>query len=116
MSWREEVARIDDIVTKKNNWDTLEKVRFIALSITGEAGELANEIKKEWRANGTHNWNQEEWTAFLTRVRLELADLHMLEERMHKALGINIDEACEEKIKILKSRPAFKPFMGDDNE
>lgn len=104
MSWKLRVTEIDDIVKTKNNWNTIETVRFLALSIAGEAGELANEVKKEWRINGGRFWTDREFDAYNERLRMELADIHMLTYRLQMELGIDIDEACEKKITILDER------------
>lgn len=104
MTWQEQVDEVDALVRTNNNWTTIEAIRFLALSIAGEAGELANEVKKEWRADGSRRWSDREFDAYNERLRLEMADIHMLMYRLQKTLGIDIDDACEKKIVILNKR------------
>lgn len=45
---------IDDFYlqrNKKENWTPVSKVRFLALALAGEVGELCNLIKKNWRGD-----------------------------------------------------------------
>lgn len=66
--------------------------RFLALALCGEAGELANYIKKRWRDG-----------ADLTEeIRDEIADIRVYLELLAKCFGIEgekLDQRVEQKLK-----------------
>jgi len=68
-----------------------EDERFLALALCGEAGELANLIKKRWRDG-----------ADLTEeVKDELADIRVYLELLAKCFSIEgekLDQRCQEKL------------------
>lgn len=67
---------------------------FYALALAGEAGELANLAKKEWR-DGSNR---------LEEVRLEAADIAIYLHRLADAYGFNLEEAVREKQAINDKR------------
>jgi NTP pyrophosphatase (non-canonical NTP hydrolase) len=73
-----------------------EDERFLALALCGEAGELANMIKKRWRDN-----------ADLTEeIKDEIADIRVYLELLAKRFGIEggkLDERVQSKLeKVVK--------------
>lgn len=65
--------------------------RFLALALCGEAGELANMIKKRWRDN----------VDLSDDIRDEIADLRVYLELLAKCFGIEgdkLDERVKEKL------------------
>jgi NTP pyrophosphatase (non-canonical NTP hydrolase) len=56
--------------------------RFLALALCGEAGELANFIKKRWR----------DGAAFDEEIRDEIADIRVYLELLAKCFGIEGDK------------------------
>jgi NTP pyrophosphatase (non-canonical NTP hydrolase) len=56
--------------------------RFLALALCGEAGELANMIKKRWRDGA---WLEDE-------IREEIADIRVYLELLAKCFGIEGDK------------------------
>jgi NTP pyrophosphatase (non-canonical NTP hydrolase) len=75
-----------------------EIIHFLALAIAGEAGELANLVKKSWQGD----------TVELHSLREEIADIRIYLEHLARHLHVDIDEACEEKIKVVAERVAQK--------
>jgi NTP pyrophosphatase (non-canonical NTP hydrolase) len=65
-----------------------EITNFLALAICGEAGELANLIKKMWRGDEV---NQEQ-------IRDEIADIRIYLDHIACHLQIDLDQACENKL------------------
>ena len=80
--------------------------RFLALAICGEAGELANMIKKRWRDD-----------ADLTEeVRDEIADIRVYLELLAKCFGIEgekLDRRVEQKLaKVVEKHKARLAAVG----
>ncbi len=71
-----------------------EVVRFLALAICGEAGELANLIKKMWRGDGIK----------AGEIRDEIADIQIYLRHLATHLGIDIDAACHSKLLVVEKR------------
>jgi NTP pyrophosphatase (non-canonical NTP hydrolase) len=74
----------------------VEIIHFLALAIAGEAGELANLMKKEWQGDKVDDHN----------LREEIADIRIYLEHLARHLHIDIDTACEEKLKVVADRLA----------
>lgn len=71
--------------------------RFLALGLCGEAGELANFIKKRWRDNADY---QEE-------IRDEIADIRVYLELLAKRFGIEgekLDERVKQKLEKVRKK------------
>jgi NTP pyrophosphatase (non-canonical NTP hydrolase) len=77
--------------------------RFLALALCGEAGELANMIKKRWR----------DGVDLSKEIREELADIQIYLELLAKCFGIEgqkLDEAVQQKLaKVAIMKAAIKP-------
>ena len=73
-----------------------EITHFLALAIAGEAGELANLVKKKWQGDAVDQQS----------LREEIADIRIYLEHLARHLHIDTDAACEEKLKVVASRLA----------
>jgi NTP pyrophosphatase (non-canonical NTP hydrolase) len=108
VTWQEEIRVIHREMDQKVIAQGPEAVRrWLVLSLAGEAGEVANEVKKEWR--GSFHAND---PGRLHAIALELADVRLLLELTAKAYDIDLDAACDEKIKILHQRLADREITG----
>lgn len=79
--------------------------RFLALALCGEAGELANMVKKRWR--GGADLSEE--------IRDEIADIRVYLELIAKCFGIEgakLDQRV--KYKLAKVVAKHKARLGDD--
>ncbi len=104
-TWKEKAEEIHQRYLKLANaegelGDHISKVRFLALAIAGEAGELANPVKKEWRGS------VRDYVAHDVDVADELADIRIYVEHMASLCGVDLDEACEEKLITVEARLA----------
>jgi NTP pyrophosphatase (non-canonical NTP hydrolase) len=75
-----------------------EILNFLALAICGEAGELANLVKKMWRGDEVG----------LDEIRAEIADIRIYLEHLSRHLSIDLDRACERKLDVVAERLAVK--------
>jgi NTP pyrophosphatase (non-canonical NTP hydrolase) len=75
-----------------------EIVKFLALAICGEAGELANMIKKRWQGDKVD----------YDLLRDEIADIRIYLEHLAHHLRIDLDEACDAKLDVVAARLAAK--------
>jgi NTP pyrophosphatase (non-canonical NTP hydrolase) len=80
-----------------------ETVNFLALAICGEAGELANLIKKVWLGDEVDK----------QLIRDEIADVRIYLQHLAQHLGIEIDGACEHKLDVVAERIAVKERQAD---
>jgi NTP pyrophosphatase (non-canonical NTP hydrolase) len=83
---------------KGNLTSETEIIHFLALAICGEAGELANLIKKMWRGD----------TVDRQQIRDEIADIRIYLEHITRHLHVDLDGACESKLDVLAERLAMK--------
>ena len=75
-----------------------EILNFLALAICGEAGELANLIKKMWQGDDVDS----------DQIRDEIADIRIYLEHLSRHLHINLDQACENKLEVVAERLTVK--------
>jgi NTP pyrophosphatase (non-canonical NTP hydrolase) len=76
-----------------------DKVRFMALALCGETGELANLIKKDWRGDGGDRRDQ---------IGAELADVGNYLFMLAEALGVDLPAAMLNKLIEVEKRPDWK--------
>ena len=85
----------------------MEDQRFLALALGGEVGELQNLIKKEWRGFF-------DVKGYKSKVADELSDIRIYLELLAVAFEVNLDQACEMKVKKLCRRwPKFRIALED---
>jgi NTP pyrophosphatase (non-canonical NTP hydrolase) len=75
-----------------------EVLSFLALAICGEAGELANLIKKLWRGDEVEE----------AQIRDEIADIRIYLEHISRHLNIDLDRACDRKLDEVADRLSAK--------
>ncbi len=80
---------------------------YVALNIAGEAGELANVVKKLWRADP--RIAQPEGYATiggeaLSSIADEIADIAMLTLVLANHLGIDVEQEVERKLAVIDTR------------
>jgi NTP pyrophosphatase (non-canonical NTP hydrolase) len=75
--------------------------RFLALALCGEAGELANLIKKRWR----------DGVDLTEEVRDEIADVRIYLELLAKCFGIEGDQ-LDERVKQKLAKVAGRERLG----
>jgi NTP pyrophosphatase (non-canonical NTP hydrolase) len=71
-----------------------EILQFLALAICGEAGELANLIKKMWRGDKVDP----------EQIKDEIADIRIYLEHIARQLDLDLDRACENKLDVVDQR------------
>lgn len=79
-----------------------EKVRFMALALCGEAGELANLIKKDWRGDAGDRSEQ---------LVAELADVANYTFMLAAALNVDLPTAMLEKLQEVERRPEWQQHI-----
>jgi len=77
----------------------VERVRFMALALCGEAGELANLIKKDWRGDAGDRR--------LAQID-ELADVANYVFMLAEEWGVDLPAAMLAKLIEVEKRPAWK--------
>lgn len=78
--------------------------RFLALALCGEAGELANMIKKRWRDGAD----------LTAEIREEIADIRVYLELLAKVFGIEGDKLdAEVETKLKKVVEKFNARLAD---
>jgi NTP pyrophosphatase (non-canonical NTP hydrolase) len=80
---------------------------YVALNLAGEAGELANVVKKLWRADPRisqpEGYDQIDGDQ-RERIAEELADVVMLGLVLANHLGIDVERAVEHKLSVIDER------------
>lgn len=74
-----------------------EERNFLVLALAGEAGELANALKKILRGDTKHSHVE-----YRQNLLMELADVIMYSALLADNLGVNIDDICTEKLDQLE--------------
>lgn len=94
MTWKREIVHIHERAIKRSGIEpwTYEDIRFLALALCGEVGELANLLKKHWRGDPVQLPEVD------GAVKDELADIRVYLELLAKALHVDLDVAVEGKL------------------
>lgn len=82
---------------------------YAALGLNGEAGELAEKIKKFWRDNGDY-FNTR------TQVKKELGDVLWYTAELASAWALTLSEVAEHNIEKLKDRAERNVIHGSGDE
>lgn len=90
---------------------------YLTVCITGEAGEIAEKVKKWYRDGGERRGFGFELTRECrTRLLLELGDVLYYLSRMAQALGSSLEEVAQKNVEKLASRKARGVLHGDGDE
>lgn len=82
--------------------NSLEDQRFLTLALCGEAGELANFVKKIWRGDKVDS----------VELHKELADVRIYLHLLSIALKCDLDEVCNQKMQEVQSRYELREKYG----
>lgn len=98
-SWQKLAPAINQrfikLAQRKGNLNTPDEItRFLVLAICGEAGELANLLKKQWRGDVANPWD----------IWNEMADIRIYLEHLAENLGIDLDVICTNKLEQVAQR------------
>lgn len=96
-------SRLRNFITRHVDWSpgkegSKTRLRFLSLALCGEAGELAGEIKKDWRGDPGDR---------RMAIIKELTDVTNYAFMIAKELNINLLEKCEEKFAEVEERPVW---------
>jgi NTP pyrophosphatase (non-canonical NTP hydrolase) len=84
------------------NFDSpVEHERYIVLALCGEAGELANLVKKDWRGDSGTVTRRE-------MIKKELADVGNYAFMLAELLGVDLQAEMLKKLIEVEQRPTFK--------
>lgn len=89
---------LKDHLREHLHWGPLdgpEKLRFMTLALCGEAGELANLIKKDWRGDAGDRRQ---------KIVEELADVANYAFMLAEGLGVDLPAAMLRKLKEVEQR------------
>jgi NTP pyrophosphatase (non-canonical NTP hydrolase) len=97
--WRNEILDIHEkAIGKRFEPWSIEDIRFLTLALAGEAGELANRIKKQWRGDDLPLPHND------PNVAEELADIRIYVELLAHATGTNIDGTIFDKLPQIRDK------------
>ena len=89
--------------------DALSAIAYLALGLNGEAGEVAEKVKKMIR---DHDDLEEAIVQRQMQLALELGDVLWYLAQLCKELGVSLEEVAEMNIKKLHSRYERKKIKG----
>lgn len=87
------------------------RIRFLALALAGEAGELANHAKKEWRGDDKRSTCPGLAASRREDAMIaELADVANYAFMLAKVLGVDLPKVMLNKFIEVDNRPEFKGY------
>lgn len=89
-------------------------IPFLALAVNGEAGELAEKVKKSQREADAGNY--EEADRYLREAEGELGDVLWYLDRLAASLGTTLNDAALENIAKLTDRDERGEIFGDGDD
>lgn len=87
------------------------KVVYPALGLAGEAGEVANKVKKIFRDDDMVVTDKR-----TAQIRKEIGDVMWYVATLCTDLGLNLGDVCRENAAILASRQERETLQGDGDE
>ena len=100
------MSELKDHIKRHLNWGPIaptERLRFMALALCGEAGELANLIKKDWRGDGGALGVDNR----RPKVVEELADVANYAYLIAELLGVDLEAVMLKKLKEVEKRAIY---------
>lgn len=95
--WQKRAEIIHEAKITKWPVNSDEDIRFVALALAGEVGELCNLVKKQWRGDKDPGTRRAE-------LEGEMADVRIYLYLLERSLRVDLDEACEDKMKVCMKR------------
>lgn len=86
-----------------------EDLKFLTLGMVGEAGEVANVVKKMWRGDNTYTQSAEAAEKFINDLSDEIADVQIYLDRIAECMDIDIPTAVANKMRKLAEKPQLTP-------
>ena len=105
--FQQDIKHLQEHLKLHTNWGNLrgtERVRFMILALCGEAGELANLVKKDWRGEPGDR---------RAEIIRELADIGNYAFMTAEALGADLPAEMLKKLVEVESRPTFRGVTGE---
>lgn len=96
------IDQLQEAIAAHAKWGPLagaDRVRFLALALCGEVGELANLIKKDWRADSGSRREA---------IKEELADVANYAFMLSEVLGFDLPKAMLAKLREVERRPEWR--------
>lgn len=93
MSWRDmgEILHENFLESMDMKFDSPEHFHFLALALAGEAGELANIAKKDWRGHKNDTLDKD-------AISEELADIMIYLQILADHFDVNLEVSCYDKM------------------
>lgn len=83
----------------------LERLRFLALALAGEAGEAANQVKKEWRGDGAIRDDYQTWEA---KLEGEFVNVAQYTSMIAAHLDLDISTLSRDSFIAFEQRPEWR--------
>ena len=101
-------------VNRQKEWPGNDKadVPFRALEVAGEAGELAEKVKKWLRAERGIKGS----TATIADVASEMGDVLVALDLLANEMGINLGDAVREKFNATSEKYGMRTYIGSDGD
>lgn len=87
---------------------TPDDIRFLTLAMAGEAGEAANVVKKQWRADFGMGGDFKSYEEFVDKLAEELVDTQAYCLLIAKVLGIDLEKEALRKQLEVERRPQYQ--------
>ena len=97
-----------EAATKTAIYPEAARVTYPALGLAGEAGEVANKVKKIIRDDGLATTDQRR-----AQIRKEIGGVMWYVAALCTDLQLNLGDVCRENIEILRSRQERGTLKGD---
>lgn len=93
-----------------DNVGFLERLRFLALALAGEAGEAANQVKKEWRGDGAIRDDYQTWEA---KLEGEIVNVAQYISMIAAHLDLDISTMSRDSFIAFEQRPEWAEMQAN---